>query len=264
MENVKSDENEIEIMTQTVGFPRIRSLWYGLSLPYHAIQLIVREKSLLLLSFIPIFITLIVYIYVIIQFQSWAKNFIDSHFIHIGWQGWFAWIINAVTRLIVYLAAALTFAFSSSIVAAPFNDLLAEKTENFSDPPLPQLPKNSFFGHIKLILIDIIKTIVTAIVGVLFLLLSLIPVVNIIAFVMLFLLISFQFLSYPQTRRGIGLKEGSRFVKHHFFACVGFGITTSFLLSLPLISTIALPIAVVSGTLLAGRAPGSDDKFRLK
>ncbi|MCC7443144.1 MAG: hypothetical protein IT285_16045, partial [Bdellovibrionales bacterium] len=57
--------------------------------------------------------------------------------------------------------------------------------------------------------------------------------------------------------RGVALGEGLRFLARHFFACVGHGATLTVLFAVPFLGSFVLPIAVVGGTLLVARAPGS-------
>ena len=47
-------------------------------------------------------------------------------------------------KMILWMVAALTFVFTSSIVASPFNDILAERTERFAEIPLPSVTKKNF------------------------------------------------------------------------------------------------------------------------
>ncbi len=103
------------------------------------------------------------------------------------------------------------------------------------------------------------KAVAATCVTIMALIFSWIPVLNLFAFALAFLLITFQYISYPQTRRGIGFREGARFLRLHPFACLGFGLSVSFLFAIPVVSAFVLPVAVVGGTLLVARAPGNPD-----
>ena len=189
------------------------------------------------------------------------KSYFDSW----GWdpEGWLAFFVNIITKILLFLVGAFTFVFTSSIVASPFNDMLAEKTERYIEPPLPEVTEKGFHAQIKLIGIDLVKTVATGLASIIAILFSLIPIVNIFTFSIAFLLITFQFISYPQTRRGIGLKQGLGFLWTHLFASLGFGLALSFLFAVPFFSSFILPIAVVGGTLLVGRAFGERELGRL-
>lgn len=209
-------------------------------------------------------ITIFLYVFVIISIQEdlqiWMRNWFSTW----GWNEWVIWIMKALGNIMVFIIAALTFTFTSSIVASPFNDLLAEKTEKFAHPPLSPIGPVSWTHHVRLIGIDLLKTLAATTVGLIALLFSLIPIINILSFIAAFLLVSFQYISYPQTRRGTLLKESTKFLWNHTYACIGFGMTITFLFALPFVATVALPLAVVGGTLLVARAQGSEQTFRLK
>lgn len=237
---------------------RFRSFWYGLTLPISAARLILGDKALLLWSLLPIIITVVLYVYVIGSMQDWAHGAMEGYFAAWGWdpQGWAAWFFGLVFDLLLLLVSALTFAFSSSIVASPFNDFLAEKSEKHAEPELPPVTGKGLGHQLHLILIDLAKAMASAVAGIAALLLSWIPVVNMVAFVFAFILVTFQYTSYPQTRRGVKLRDGIAFLWNHIWACAGLGATISFFYALPFVATVALPVAVVSGTLLVARAPG--------
>lgn len=236
-------------------FTPLRSLAYGFSLPYKALRLIASKRSLLVLSIIPIGLTLLLYLLVIHRTQIWLGSQFHTHLVAWGLSstGWVTWLLEAVAKLILILIGILAFTFMSSIVASPFSDLLAEQAERYSTPPLPRVPHAPFRERIRLIWIDLVKTLAATVMGLIALLVSWVPALNIIGLVLAFLLISFQYLSYPQTRRGWKLSRGSFFVLKHFFLCLGFGFSISILFSVPFLSSFALPLAVVGGTLLFAR-----------
>ncbi|MBN20672.1 MAG: hypothetical protein CL678_05225 [Bdellovibrionaceae bacterium] len=251
---------------EKLSFPRIQSLWFGLKIPFLAGRIIVKDRTLLLLSLIPIALTIALYIYVIGGVQNWATAQMSEYYRIWGWdpQGWVVWIASLITQLILIIVGALTFAFTSSIIASPFNDLLAEKTESRSTPIMTPSDQSGFKHQVRLIFIDLAKTVAAGGAGILAIILSWVPFVNFVAFAIAFLLIAFQYVSYPQTRRGVPLKRGVRFLWDYFYVCVGFGATVTFLFSLPFVASFALPMAVVGGTLLVARAPGNSQLPRLK
>ncbi len=247
-------------------FHRTRSLWFGLTLPYRALRLIFVNKSLLFWSILPLVLTFILFIYGISQLQDWAVALLQESVAGLGFgpDSWIGWFFVLSGKIILWMVAALTFIFTSSIVASPFNDVLAERSEKFTEIPLPPVTKKSLKQNIQLIGIDLFKT-ATAFIAALFaIIFCWVPVVNVFAFILAFLLVTFQYISYPQTRRSIGLREGAKFLWRHIYACTGFGAIFTFLFAIPFLSSFVLPTAVVGGTLLAARAPGTSELFRLK
>ena len=211
-------------------------------------------------------LTFILFMYGISQLQDWAITHLQESADRLGFgtDSWRGWSFILFGKMILWMIAALTFIFTSSIVASPFNDILAERSEKFTEAPLPPVTNNSFKQNIKLIGIDLFKTATAISAAVFAIMFFWLPVVNIFAFLLVFLLVTFQYISYPQTRRSIGLKHGAKFLWHHIYACTGFGAILSFLFAIPFLSSFVLPLAVVGGTLLAARAPGTSQLFSLK
>ena len=231
-----------------------------------AARLILERRLLLLWSLLPIGVTLVLYYYGISYLIDQAQALLSAWFIDWGLEpgGWVLWSLDLMTSLVLMLIAAVTFAFTSSIVASPFNDLLAERCERYAEPPLSPVERTSLRGQARLIWIDLGKAMAAGGMSLVALLVCWVPVLNLGVFALAFGLVSFQFLSYPQTRRGLGIADGLRFLWRHSWSCTGFGATLSFLFALPFLSSFALPLAVVGGTLLAARAPGGRDLAPLR
>lgn len=211
-------------------------------------------------------LTFILFIYGISQLQDWAVALLQESVAGLGFgpDSWIGWFFVLSGKIILWMVAALTFIFTSSIVASPFNDTLAKRSEEFTETPLPPVTNKSLKQNVQLIGIDLFKTATAFIAAVFAIIFCWVPVVNVFAFILSFLLVTFQYISYPQTRRSIGLREGVKFLWNHIYACTGFGAILSFLFAIPFLSSFVLPIAVVGGTLLAARAPGTSELFRLK
>ncbi len=246
--------------------PRLRSFWFGFTLPGTAARLILTTPSLIFWSLLPIGVTLGLYGYFVGTLQSELHVSI-LHYLQaygLNAEGWLAMGLLLFSKFLLFLVSAFTFSFVASIAASPFNDFLAENAEKWAVPPLSKVTSSSFLGKFKLIGIDLLKTGAAMAATLLALLLSWVPIINVFAFSLAFLLVTFQYISYPQTRRGLGVRAGLFFLWRHFFSCLGFGLVFSFLFSIPLISSFSLPLAVVSGTLLVGRAPGTSQLWPLK
>lgn len=235
---------------------RIESLGYGLSLPIHALRLILRNKVLFFLSLLPVVITAAVSYGVILLLYGFFSDWLLGRFVQWGWNpgGWGATLALWGGKVALVLASVFTFSIFASAIAAPFNDWIAEKTEALAVPPLSPVPSMPIFARLRLVRIDLIKTLAAAGVSVLALLVSWIPLLNFFSLVMTFFLVAFGMISYPQTRRGLGMVDGLRFLLRRKWASLGFGAVLTMLLSIPVISILALPLGVVGGTLLFARA----------
>ncbi|MBI4924542.1 MAG: EI24 domain-containing protein [Bdellovibrio sp.] len=237
-------------------FKRIRSFWFGCTLPISSARLILAKPQLIFWSVLPIVITLFLYFFLIQKAQDVAKNLLIYYFLQMGLDptGIILKAVLLMSRVFLWILSMFTFSFIASVASSPFNDILAECTEKWTMPSLKLVSKINFKEKLKLIGIDLLKTIATAIAVVVALSFSWLPVINIIVFVLAFLLLTFQYLSYPQTRRSEDLKHSLKFLWKHLYACLGFGVSFSVLFAIPLLSSLALPLAVVGGTLLYARA----------
>jgi uncharacterized protein involved in cysteine biosynthesis len=168
--------------------------------------------------------------------------------------GWQAVVLDIATRVVLLIASALTFVIASTIIASPFNDWLAERTERVLGMAPPPVQGSKIAHTFRLMGIDISKTLAAGGAGLGALLLFWIPGVNAVAFFSSLLLLTFQYVSYPQTRRSIRLGQGLRYLLRYPFACCGFGLTLSFLFSLPIVAGVILPLAVIGGTVLYHRS----------
>jgi uncharacterized protein involved in cysteine biosynthesis len=176
-------------------------------------------------------------------------------------EGWMAWMLFVLSKLILFIVGALTFTFIAGALASPFNDFLAESTEKVKGLVVPE-GATFFTFKVKIIIIDLLKTIFATAAAIAAILVSWIPVVNIFAFALTFLLVTFQYVSYPQTRRGQGIRDGLGFLWNHMYACMGFGAALSVMFALPFVSFLVIPLAVVGGTLLFEKAQDRKIKIR--
>jgi uncharacterized protein involved in cysteine biosynthesis len=239
----------------------IYSFSFGFFLPLQAIKLILKNRKLLFWSALPLILTLLISIYGVSELKEYFVR-LGMHFLsQYGFQEGAISTQAAIflIKLLLFFLAAITFSLLAGVIASPFNDLLAEATESHCRPRLAKLPPpKNWKDRARPVLIDIVKTVMVTLLQVICLFFAVvviwIPGLNVILMLLTFWLLSFQFISYPQTRRHEGLKESVRFLFKHALACAGFGASIGMLFALPLISAFALPLAVVGGTLLYARA----------
>ena len=237
------------------------SFFYGISIPWLALKTILKSPLLILLSILPAVLTFFIYGYFSIQIESWAKSllvgFLTSHGISSS-QGWI-WAFDALIWILLMIFSIRTFSLIAGVIALPLNDFLAEKAEPLSTPSLKAVPELTWRIRLRILRIDLIKTLFAAAMGMVCLLISWIPLINIIAFALSLALMTFQFLSYPQTRRGESIFQGIGLIIQKPFCSLGFGAIFSLLFAIPGVSSVALPLAVVGGTLLYSRATSDSE-----
>ena len=240
------------------------SFTFGLLLPGSAARLILRSPKLLVLSIIPTTLTLVLYFWVLSGIQTSIKGMLIHAFVSMGWDpsGWAVSVLLFLSSVLLILLGALTFSFTAGIASAPLNDFLAEQTESRANPPLIACPAPTLQMRIKMVGIDIIKTAVAGSIALLLMLLSWVPLLNFAIVIATLFLLTFQFVSYPQTRRGEGLGTSLHFIALHPFASLGFGAALAVLFAIPFVGILTLPCAVVGGTLLYARAQDEHQRIR--
>lgn len=173
------------------------------------------------------------------------------------WQILYYGLAVVVTALLLVTVFFL-FAFVATTIAAPFNELISEKTEAlvkglFQDTPFSvmALLRDSArsVGHSLAILAMYAGVLLLSLV------LLLIPVLGHILFVAVGVLLSsylfaFEFLGYPMDRRRYSFSEKRRFLRSRFRSTIGFGLGNVAVAAIPIVNILLLPAAAVGGTLL--------------
>jgi len=165
-------------------------------------------------------------------------------------------ILSGVLSVLVAIAAFWFFNQLTFLAAIPLSDFLAEAAEADTVPALTPAPKNpGLRDRLRFIGLDAIKSLIGGMATVLALILGWLPGVNLLAPLLLALALTFQMISFPQTRRGLGFKAGLRFIGRNFAGSLGFGGAVLLAFSIPIVGALALPVAVIAGTRLyaAGR-----------
>lgn len=242
--------------TRIILISRLKSFIFGLQLPWQSFKLIVKKPKLLIWSIIPILITFSLYTFLIIKIQGFLSSWLTAHLLGWGFQTstWISYTLSFVAQIALILLSGMSFTFVAALIACPFNDFLAEETENFTLPPISQQISVSLRVRWGILFIDFLKSLFALGVSLIAVLISWIPGINFFSFFITLFLLCFQFISYPQTRRKEGIRDGFQFIWNHIYSCMGFGIVTGFLLSIPIVSSFILPLSVVGGTILYARA----------
>lgn len=160
--------------------------------------------------------------------------------------------------LVLGAAAVLVVAALASIIAAPFNDLLSEEVERRvtgkEGPPftLRALLRDT----IRTVRVEVTKLIFyVCIMLPLFVLQFLIPVVGALAyalfgFVFTATYFAVDYVDWPATRRGYGVRQRAGIIRQRFVPMLGFGAGVYLFLMIPLVNLFFMPAAVAGGTLL--------------
>ncbi len=168
------------------------------------------------------------------------------------------YILAVILGLFLLIVSCFVFTLVATTIAAPFNDLISEKTEQLITGKVTETP----FSLLRLIR-DSARGIGHSVVvlgiylGLLLLALALwlIPVVGGAVHMTATVLLSAFFLAYeylgcPMDRRRFSFKEKMRFMRSRLKPCIGFGLGNVVVASVPVLNFLLIPAAVVGGTLL--------------
>jgi CysZ protein len=190
----------------------------------------------------------------------------------IGEQGYWQilyYIVIFVVAVLILGVFFVLFTLVATTLAAPFNDLISEKTEQIvtgrlSDAPfsIVQTLKDVSRGlwHTVRILLMYIGLLVLC------LILLLIPGLGAVAYPVAAALLgafmlSFEYLSYPMDRRRLSFQQKMGFVRSRLSSTLGFGLGSFAAAAVPIVNLLIIPAAVVGGTLLFLDL-GGDDRIR--
>jgi len=176
-----------------------------------------------------------------------------------------AWYLQALYYLLLVVLGLLFaviffffFARVASALAAPFNEVISQKTEelvtgSFVETPfsIVQLAGDSTRAivHSFRVLAIYVGLLIVA------LLLLLVPGIGPLLFSAAGALLSaymfaYEYLGYCMDRRRFSFREKQAFLRSHFHAVMGFGLGSVAAATIPIVNLLFIPAAVVGGTLL--------------
>ena len=205
-----------------------------------SLKMIKEDKILLLLSLIPILIGALVYVglgaWLYTSFIPAGTTWIQG-LISLDWLGsFFSWVIKGLFFIIFGGLANYTFVLVVSLLASPFNDMIAERVmlkkkgevlslESSFKETIQRLPK-TFVNEAKKISLIISLSIFS-------LLLSFVPFLVILSFIIQVILLSVTFLDYYWSRKNLTLKECVFDYRKNFFFNFMIGLIFFGLLLIP-------------------------------
>ena len=197
--------------------------------------------------------TIILYL----QFNHWLDALLPNFPNWLSWlEDLIMWFVLPMFSIMILFISFYSFSFIANLIAAPFNNLLAEKTEQFlrgetleqtsSLPPL-SLVKSSILSEIGK-LFYLLKW------SILLLIISFIPLINIISpFLWLLFgawMLALEYLDYPISNHGLYFKDLKNYIFSNKNQSVGFGFGVLLFTSLPILNFFAMPAAVCGAAAL--------------
>ena len=232
----------------------------GLLAVWRGAGFIFRNRSLLPLALFPVIINTILYtVFLAVSlkyFYGWLTGLLPQS------EAWY-WAVLLYVLMILFgaaliLAVVFTFTAVANILASPFNDALSAKTEELATG---RQDDRSF--SLAAVIKEAGRTVVEELKKIAFylaaiavlLLVNMVPLVGPVLYSVLFglltiLWLALSFLDYSFARHEMRLKDKLGFIKKSFRPSFGYGLGLTVSLAIPFFNLIALPAAVVGGTLL--------------
>lgn len=193
----------------------------------------------------------------ITRFAQWLESFLPDFPDWLGWlESAIYWLLWPLFSLMIIVLIFYIFTFVANLIAAPFNSLLAEKTEAFlTGQPLDSGPSFPLWKNIiKSIATETGKLFYLLRWFILLLLISFIPLVNLVAPALWVIfgawMLSIEYLDYPMGNHGQNYKQIKNQPMNDKSRSMGFGFGVFILTSIPLLNFLAMPASVAGATAL--------------
>lgn len=203
---------------------------------------------------IPVAITVLFYLGLAAGAWAWSQSLTES-LSSGGWgifgflKGVVAFLAPLLGVLLVFVLAFFTFTAVGTAIACPFLDILTAKVEARRLPAAKGVNESMWRGTLRSIADALRLLAVQLAVMVLALPLNLIPGIGTVLWLLIGAwLAAFDFFDFPLVRHGYPWRDRWRFLRHHYGACLGFGLGVFVSLTVPFLGLLVLPVAVAGAT----------------
>lgn len=245
---------QLNILGSIGGFVR------GFFSVWNALRFIVKNPSLYKYVVLPLIINIVVFSGAIYWgfdlFNQLLGQYVSPQ------DAWYWHIIAVVVEFFAALVSLVIvfFAFTivGNLIAAPFNDLLSERTEQLlrgnqiNDPfSLRQLGRDL----VRVMLDEARKMSIFVVLMLGALVFNLLPGIGSVIYMVVSVGLTLYFLiieytGYVFSRKHLGFKEQRRFIAQNRLGALGFGLAVMCLLFIPFVQFLTIPLAVVAATQL--------------
>lgn len=228
----------------------------GLAVGFGSFKFLIKNPSLWSAALIPAMINIFLFLITTSVLFYYSGPFVDG--IWHRPEAWYWIILWWVFRILIYpLLLALSYFFTliiGTVIAAPFLTTLSEKTESiFVGYPVkgPTDMASNIRGAMTALVY--VSGYITLMLPILFL--NFLPVIGFVATILGGMISSFflalEYSDYVLDRRSYSLKQKFKTIWNEKPLSMGFGLGTSFLLWVPMVNFLTMPIAVIGGTAIA-------------
>jgi CysZ protein len=205
---------------------------------------------------IPLAINSIVFAIAIAFAGHWFDDSLEllTHYLP-TWLHWIQWFLWPLFSLVMLIVVFFTFSILANFIAAPFHSQLALQVEKLLNGQVPD-EEMSFWAIVSTIPITIweeLRKVVYALlwaIPLLILTVLLPPVGAVVGLLFTAWMLTLQYSDYPMGNHHLKFAEMRRRLRQHLWLSLGFGITISGCLIIPLVNFIVMPAAVAGATVL--------------
>ena len=241
------------------------SFLQGFGYPFRSFSVLKKHPRLLQYILIPFTInaslfTLVVY-WGLSFFDQWATKLLPGPD---SWWHFLYYLVWVVVALAVALIVFFTFVVVGSIISAPFNDLLSERTEQILSGRAIDEP----FVWRRFVT-DIVRTVLSSLGRIWLYVLGMIPILilmfavpgvgpvagSTLSFLFTCYFLVVEYTSFFFDRKGYSFKQQRQYIRGRRLTMMGFGVGVFVLLAIPFLQLLVIPLSVIGGTALCVDRP---------
>jgi CysZ protein len=215
------------------------------------------HKELRVFVLLPLLINFLLFTLGVVLIFSYAGGWVDEILSHLpSWLAWAAWLLWALLGLLLVMSIFWGFNLVGNMIAAPFNGILAERTQMLlTGTPQEGGGVGDFLRMIPGALGREISKWLYYLPRVLVLfILSFIPGINLLVpwlwLAFAAWMMAVQYVDYPMDNNGISFKAMGKRLRQRKLLHLSFGGGVSLLLLVPVVNFFVMPLAVVGATAL--------------
>jgi len=250
----------------------------GLALHWEGLRLLGRERSLWKLAAVPFLLALVacgVTVALLVAYAGAVHGLATAWLPALEAGAWYTWLwigpaklLLGAVGLVLFLAVcalALVLAFLvATVLSSPFLEALSKRVEALVSGAVPEWGESGLMGvlreggravteEMRRLFFFVLVQLVIAGLGIVVPGGQIVAPLAMVAVTVLFLPLDYA--SYTLDRRRMRFRDKRRWIFAHRTAMVGFGAGAFVTLAVPGLNFLALPVLVVSGTLLVLRHP---------
>ncbi|MBT7410309.1 MAG: sulfate transporter CysZ, partial [Methylococcales bacterium] len=220
---------------------------------------LIREPKLRPFVLIPLLINTLLFAFLIWYGAAKFDEMMTEWFSHLpSWLAWLEWLLWPLFVIAAILISVNLFTIIANLISAPFNSLLALRTEEHLTGNIVEESSNSLLEILK----SIVPTILTEIGkifyfvtrAILLFIICLIPIVQVIAPFLWFLFgawfLVMEYGDYPMANNDVAYDKQRGLMRKNRMTSLGFGGTLTFMTMIPILNFLAMPTGVCGATAL--------------